>query len=86
MIGSSGADRFIFDDFVDNDTISDFEISVQGEYIDLSEVTAIVDFADLTSNHLSQNGSHALISDGAFTTITLLNIQKDDLTADDFLF
>lgn len=55
------------------------------ERIALSAVTNITDFVNLAANHLTQNGAHAVITDGA-GTITLLNVQTANLDANDFLF
>ena len=68
------------------DTVTDFDIANQFEKIDLSGLSAIVDFADLAANHLSQAGSDARIDDGTGTTITLIGITAADLTGDDFIF
>jgi Ca2+-binding RTX toxin-like protein len=84
--GGTGADSFVFLSDFGQDTIADFSTSQSGETIDLSGVSQITSFSDLTTNHLTQSGSDALISDGAGNTITLTGINMADLTADDFLF
>ena len=48
-------------------------------------VAGITDFADLVANHLSQNGAHAEITDGA-GTITLQNVLIANLDGGDFTF
>ena len=55
------------------------------ERIDLSAVTAIVDYADLASNHMADAGPDVVITDGV-NTITILNAQEINLGADDFVF
>ncbi len=85
MSGEGGADIFVFDNGFGQDVVTDFDAFSAAEKIDLSRVTAITDFADLTANHLDQNGADAVITDG-INTITLNNVLVADLGADDFEF
>lgn len=85
LAGEAGADTFIFVDGFGQDVITDFDAFSAAERIDLSLVSAITDFADLTANHLSQDGANAVISDGV-NSITLNNVLITDLGADDFEF
>ena len=75
----------MFEDGFGNDTIHDFDAFDESEKIDLSQVTNITDFADLSSNHLSTVGGNAVITDG-LNTITLVNVGVPDLDANDFNF
>lgn len=90
LIGGSGDDVFVFDDNFGNDVITFFSSS-NAEKIDLSQVTAITDFADLVTNHLANNGGLAQIFVGA-DTILLQNVAFGDVgtglayDANDFLF
>jgi serralysin len=84
--GGAGADRFVFEDGFGNDKITDFDTSQAGEKIVLVGVSSIIDFADLTNNHLSQPGSDAIITDALGNSITLLGVDMNTLTADDFIF
>lgn len=86
LTGNFNADTFVFADGGGDDIVTDFDRPNAFERIDLSALSAVVDFADLAANHLTQSGSDAVIDDGAGTTITLLGITAGDLIADDFLF
>ncbi|MCV6592805.1 MAG: calcium-binding protein, partial [Silicimonas sp.] len=85
LAGEAGADIFVFADGFGQDVITDFDEFSGAEEIDLAMVTAIIDFADLTANHLSQVGANAVITDGA-NTITINNVLITDLDAGDFNF
>lgn len=56
------------------------------EKIDLSTVSPITDNSDLENNHMSQVGSDVVIDMLTGDTITILNTDLADLTADNFLF
>ena len=90
LTGGAGADRFVFNDGFGNDVLNDFS-SDDAEDIDLSGVTAIVDFTDLMANHLVDSGGLAMIVDGA-NTILLDGVAFTDVgvgkiySADDFIF
>jgi Ca2+-binding RTX toxin-like protein len=86
LSGGAGADRFVFDGGFGGDKITDFDTSQTGEKIVLVGVSSITDFADLTNNHLSQPGSDAIITDALGNSITLLGVDMNTLTADDFIF
>lgn len=79
MYGQSGADMFVFSDGFGNDTIADFEVTNLLEVIDLSNISAIVDFGDLRDNHINQIGADVLIDDLAGNTITLSGIVLTEL-------
>lgn len=84
--GDAGQDIFVFEDGFGADRIVDFDAADPGEKIDLSGVTEITDFTDLTGAHMTQSGSHVIIDDGLGNTIRVNNTVLSDLTADDFLF
>ena len=82
-----------------NDTITDFAANNNAEKIDLSGVIDIIDFQDLVDNHMVQDGANVVISfgadfgrggniftDGVAGSITLLNVDINDLDAVDFIF
>jgi Ca2+-binding RTX toxin-like protein len=86
MTGGAGSDDFIFEDGFGIDGIIDFNAFDGGEDINLSAVTEIVDYTDLTANHLTANASGAaVIFDGA-NTITLTGVLITDLDVTDFIF
>lgn len=86
LVGGNGADVFIFRDGHGHDDIRDFDVDEDGEQIDLQGVTAITDFDDLRDNYMSQVDTDVLIDDGAGLTISLLNVDIDDLGTRDFIF
>ncbi|MCQ0988135.1 M10 family metallopeptidase [Jiella marina] len=85
LTGGLNGDTFVFANGFGQDRITDFEALNNFEKIDLSAVSAITSFADLSANHLSQVGANAVITDGA-NTITLNNVNIADLDANDFVF
>lgn len=83
LTGGADDDIFKFHDLEGQDTITDF---TQGEdVIDLSGVSVIVDFADLTASHLSDGATGAEITAKGHT-ITVDGVFAADLTDADFLF
>ncbi len=84
--GSGNADLFVFEDGFGTDTITDFVASVGAEKINLANVAAITDYADLVANHLSEVAGNAVISDGLGNTITLTGVTVASLIAADFDF
>ena len=86
LIGGADADVFLFEDEFGADVITDFDVFDALEFIDLSAVSAIVNWADLVSNHLSDTGSDVLIDAGADNTITLVGVDLGDLGSEDFIF
>ncbi|MDZ4393497.1 M10 family metallopeptidase C-terminal domain-containing protein [Cypionkella sp.] len=85
LTGGAGGDVFVFAGVWGTDTITDFATAGLVEKIDLSAIAAIVNFADLVTNHLTQLGLDTIITNGA-NTITLTGITMGNLSADDFLF
>jgi len=85
LTGGSNWDVFVFGNGFGNDVITDFDQANAFEAIDLSAVSAITDFADLSTNHLSEINGDAVITAGA-NTITLSGVSMASLTADDFIF
>lgn len=86
MQGNFNADRFVFANGHGNDVIQDFDANNDFEKIDLSAVSAIVNFSDLIVNHSSQVGGNVLIDTGGGNSITLNGVTLADLDAVDFIF
>ena len=86
LTGNFNADTFVFADGHGDDIITDFEATNPFEKIDLSDLTAIVDFDDLVADHLSQVGPDVLIETGVGDRITLIGVSVGDLDTSDFLF
>ena len=82
ITGGAGADRFVFNSGDGNDTITDFENGT--DTIDLSAITAITGFSDLT---ITQVGDDTRIDLGEDVgEITLEDFTATDLDATDFDF
>lgn len=81
MVGGAGADTFVFRSGFGHDTVMDFGA---GDVVDLS-TTDFTDFADL-ADHLSDTalGLTLTLDDGS--TLTLADIDKAHVTADQFHF
>ena len=89
LYGQGGNDRFIFSDGFGNDVIMDFRANNDLEKIDLSAVSAITDWADLTNPgnpHMTQVGTDVVIDDFAGNTITLEGVNLADMDEADFVF
>lgn len=86
LLGGAGGDLFVFSDGFGQDTIRDFDKRGDADVIDLSQVGAIEDFADLRDTHMRQDGANVVIEDGAGNSITLTGVSLASLGADDFIF
>lgn len=86
LTGGQGNDLFLFADGFGVDRIFDFDPTNDKEKIDLSAVTAITGFADLSAHHMSQSGSDVIIDDLLGNTIRLDNVLLADLGRGDFVF
>lgn len=86
LYGQAGSDTFVFENGFGNDTIGGFDALDDNERIDLSGVSAITGWSDLTTHHMSQVGSNIVINSGAGSSITLLGVELGDLDQNDFVF
>ena len=86
MNGGNGDDVFVFSNEFGHDVIEDFEANNSSEKIDLSDVSSITNYADLSANHLTQSGSNVIIDAGGGNTIELSGVNLGDLGSDDFIF
>ena len=84
MWGGNGVDTFVFDAGHGNDTIRDFN-ATNGDKIDLFRISGIAGFEDLT---ITADGTTAVIDLTAHGggTIQLVDVNVDDLDAEDFTF
>ncbi|MCB1418005.1 MAG: hypothetical protein KDJ74_02965, partial [Notoacmeibacter sp.] len=88
-IGGADNDLYVFHDNFGNDTIWGFEAKNNLEDIDLSNVSSITSWIDLSTpanGHMYQSGADVIIDDLAGNTITLKNVIIGDLDASDFIF
>jgi serralysin len=82
--GGGGADRFDFSGNFGRDRVFDFLEG--GDKIDLRGVASITSYRDPTRKHLSTSGDDLRIDAGGGNVITLLDVDRSGLSADDFLF
>ncbi|NDW44281.1 S8 family serine peptidase [Ruegeria sp. PrR005] len=86
LTGGAGDDIFIFADGSEDDVIMDFDEFNDNEKIDLSAMSGITSFADLTGGLMQQVGADVSISDRAGSVITVKNALIGDMDANDFIF
>lgn len=84
LTGGLGSDIFVFFEGDGNDTITDFDATDDNEKIDLSGVSSITGFNEIQSSAV-QIGDDVLILYGT-GSLTLQNVDLNDLGANDFLF
>jgi Ca2+-binding RTX toxin-like protein len=88
LFGGTRQDTFVFAGFFGQDTIADFQLrqslKLNGDLIDLSSFgfTSFLDVLDLTQEI---NGHSVIQIAQADSSITILNIAKSLLEADDFI-
>ena len=85
LFGGSEADVFVFGDGFGRDQIMDFDGVTDGDVLDLTLLSSVVDFADLMANHAKEVKAGVLIS-SASDTVLLKGTDLVDLQVDDFLF
>ena len=83
--GGNNADTFVFADGHGNDTIADFSTANSSEKIDLSDVSGLNGFADVSDASTQQN-EDVRIDTSESSWILLKNVDLDALDASDFLF
>jgi len=86
LTGGPEGDDFIFAADFGTDTITDFSPGEPAERIDLVAIASIVDYQDLSMNHLSEQGEDVLIDAGDGNTILIENVSIAALGEEDFLF
>ena len=84
LTGGGGADRFLFEGRFGRDVVRDFD--PRSDRIDLSEVSAVRSWSDLSRNHLRERHGDAVIDAGDSGRIVLRGVDADEIGADDFLF
>ena len=82
--GGAGDDTFVYSPGAD--TIKDFTVGAGGvDEIDLRGVTGVSSLADVLAR-ATQSGAHTVINFGGGNTLTLENINRNNLVDSDFLF
>ena len=86
LIGSAGADDFVFKSGDGRDRITGFVAKgTASDDIDFSDHSQITSFRDLRDNHMKASGGNVVITAGS-DTITLVGVKLSDLDPSDFLF
>lgn len=86
LFGGAGSDVLVFKAGDGQDRVIDFVAFGTGsDRLDFHGHAQIVNFADLSANHMVQSGSNVVISSGT-DRITLIGVNLTDLDAGDFLF
>jgi Ca2+-binding RTX toxin-like protein len=78
-VGGSGYDTFVFADGYGSDVITDFTFGQDKIYLD---VASVWDFSDVDWN--AYQVGYDTVIDFGFDTLTLKNINANDLIASDF--
>ena len=84
LTGNEGADTFVFGSGHGSDTITDF--TVDTDRIDLTGLTGITQFSDLTISDNSDGNAVIDLSAHGGGSITLTGVSTSALDADDFVF
>lgn len=85
LFGGKGADRFVFNLRHGENIVADFN-DADDDRIDLSAVAGISGITDLRREHLSRDGSDAVIDLGDGTIVRIANVLPVQLAGDDFIF
>ncbi len=90
LTGGAGADVFAFGkqlSGIERDTITDFVATGFGHDFLKIGLDLATSFSDLVARHaIVQSGANTILTLAANETVTLLNVNSAQLTADDFLF
>ena len=86
MSGGSGSDLFVFAKGFGNDAITDFEAGAAATDVIAIASTIFADFAAVLAHTADDASGDAVIALDAYNSITLNNVHKVDLNANDFLF
>ena len=84
LTGGGGDDRYVYAPGDGADTVAGFLAGFSDDRIDLTAFDNLGTFTNLLER-ITQNGAHAVIDFGGGDTITLQNVQKANLTRDDFI-
>ena len=84
MSGGAGFDTFVYVGGADR--IRDFNAASANERVDLSAISFITNWWDLSNNHMRSEAGNVIINAFNGNTLTLLGVNRSDLDASDFIF
>jgi VCBS repeat-containing protein len=84
LMGGQGADTIVYGTGYASDTVVDFRHN-DGDKIDVTGLNGVYTLGQLLS-HATQNGNDTVLNFGNGDTLTLQNVNKTDLVANDFVF
>ncbi len=85
MIGGAGRDSFVQHANDGWDVIGDFQAGTGGDVVDIRSIAGFTSLNDVLT-HSSQEGADLSIDFGGISSIKLMGIDRNTLTADNFLF
>ncbi|KAA0570524.1 DUF4347 domain-containing protein [Azospirillum sp. Sh1] len=85
MVGGAGRDTFVQNPGDGWDCIGDFQAGTGGDVIDLRSISGFSSLNDVLT-HSAQSGADMSIELGTFNSIKLMGVDRNSLTAENFLF
>ena len=85
MVGGAGRDTFVQNPGDGWDCIGDFQAGTGGDVVDLRSISGFSSLNDVLT-HSAQNGADLSIELGTFNSIKLMGVDRNSLTAENFLF
>ena len=85
MIGGAGRDTFVQHASDGWDVIGDFQAGTGGDVVDIRSISGFSNLNDVLT-HSTQDGADLSIDLGAFNSIKLMGVDRNSLTAENFLF
>ncbi|MBY6261823.1 DUF4347 domain-containing protein [Azospirillum sp. 412522] len=85
MIGGAGRDTFVQHASDGWDVIGDFQAGSGGDVVDIRSISGFSNLNDVLT-HSTQDGADLSIDLGAFNSVKLMGVDRNSLTAENFLF
>jgi Ca2+-binding RTX toxin-like protein len=86
LIGGAGSDIFRFRDYSGRDIITDFELGIERDMLDLRELVLPTEFDQFMSDHVSQTNEGVSIMLSQDHIVILENLDMQSLSEGNFLF
>lgn len=84
LTGSGGSDTFVFSQ--GSDAVKDYEVTRDGERIDLGSAVGISSYNDLVANHMWERDGDVIIRDAAGNRMFIQDVGLEELDSGDFVF